>query len=667
MARRAFLIVAVVCVFSLFSSFVVAGVKDTYKGKLAPRNIQLNVQAAEGGAAQLTESEKREYASSDRLAPSVIASFAVYSTSYKASLEEDIADIKGEVNFEVFSKGQVKIPIVRKDNVGLIEVSVNRGTAFVIAEGNKYTLVVDRPGKYRLDLEYLIKIQREREGGPGQFIVETMPAPISEFEFTIAEPKTDVFIEPSIKVETKEEGGKTVAWAIMPMTNSILVRWTKALEKEVITHVKLEPKVYSTVYTFASVGEGLLHCNSIVNYSILQSEIPGVRISLPEDVSVLEVRTPDLRDWKVTKKEGQQILEVYFKYGVKGNYNLDFSYERNIGEGSVVAQVPLVKPLDVERSKGFIGIASISNVEVAVSKSERATAIDVKELPPFIWDRSASPILLAFKYLNDEYDIQLEVTKHEEIPVLIAAIDAANYVTLRTDEGKALTKVVYQVRNNVKQFLKLTLPEGASLWSSSVSGVPVKPAKDKEGHILIPLEKSQLRGEALTQIPVEVVYLEKGGRMGFAGGLKLDLPKTDIPTNELYWSIFLPKDYTYYAFGGDIKKMEQEVEILSRLAAPMVAVKKELASSYERQQVLEEKTLDKVSQKGALPIKIDVPQVGKAYRFSKLLVTENEGARLTASYIAIFRGGFGKIIKLVLLILVIFVVIVAARNLLRRR
>ena len=659
---------AVLCVvFFASAGTVFGGAKDKYGGKISPRNIQLQnaaVYANEGDAQeQLKALDKREYDQSRVIMPPQPASYAVYSTKYNASLEEDIADIKGEVNFEVFGKGIVRIPIVRKDDVGLIEVSVNRGASYVMAEGNRYMLIVDKPGKYKLDLEYLIKVKREREGGPGQFNLETMPAPVSEFEFTIAEEKTDIFIEPSIKTETKEEKDKTVAWAIMPMTNNILVRWTKALPKETITHVKLEPKVYSTVNNFFSVGEGVLRCNTVINYSILQAEISAMRIEVPEDVTVLEVRAGDLRDWKAIKEAGHQLLDVYLKYGGKGNYNIEFISEKPIGEGSIVAQLPVIRPLGVERNKGFIGIASVSNVELKADKIQKATAIDVKELPPSIWDRSASPILLAFKYLNDDYDIQIDITKHEEIPVLIAAIDQANYITLMTDEGKSLTKAVYQLRNNVKQFLKLSLPRDAALWSATVSGVPVKPARDKEGHVLIPLEKSQLRGQDLTQIPVEIVYLEKGQKMGFIGRLGLDLPKADIPTNEIYWSVFLPREFNYFGFGGDVKKTEEAGILggaLKVASAPMAARSK---IGYESQQRLEEKTFDEVSQKGALPIKIDVPQIGKAHRFSKLLLAEAEGGHLSVGYNAIFKGKLGTFAT----IFIIIAAVIFAIGYLRKR
>ena len=53
--------------------------------------------------------------------------------------------------------------------VGLIDVSVNRGAAFVTMKGGKYYLMIDRPGRYTLNIEFLIKATREPREWPWKF------------------------------------------------------------------------------------------------------------------------------------------------------------------------------------------------------------------------------------------------------------------------------------------------------------------------------------------------------------------------------------------------------------------------------------------------------------------------------------------------------------------
>jgi hypothetical protein len=641
--------------FFIFSSVACAGAKEKYQGKVSKQNIQLMNEPRD----EYDQLQSMPQSHQQTVADAIIAnSYAIYSTTYKAVVEEDIVDIKGTIVFEVISKGRTQIPLVDSSGVGLIEVSVNKSGAYVSTRNNKYYLIVEKPGKYKLDLEYLRKVQREREGGPGSFGCQVLPAPISEFEVEINEKDLEVFINNAIKTETEVKDNKTITWAIMPQTNFINVRWSKALPKDEIKPVAMDPKVYSTVNTFASAGEGILKCDSTISYSILQAEISGLKICLPDDVSVLAVNGRDLRDWKVRSEDSKQYLDIYFKFGIKGNYSINIAYEKTIGEGSAVAAIPQLKTIGVERETGFIGVASATNVELKIQKAAGATAIDVKELPSVIWHKTANPILLAFKYLKDSYDIEIEVIRHQDVPVLVATVDVANYITLNTKDGKRLTKALYNVRNNVKQFLRLKLPNDAELWSATVSGKPVKPAKDKAGFILIPLEKSQLAGEDLAQFPVEVVYLQKGAKMGVTGTIKAQLPEVDIPTSEAFWSMYLPKEYTYYNFGGDLTEtgsVAARVSVAGDISA-VVDKKLEAGKSWNRQYksqvAYESNALDEIRQKGALPIKVSVPQRGKMLRFTKLLISEDESPLLTIKYVDKSKNWIKRLIIFVILVVI---------------
>lgn len=607
----------------------------------------------------------------ENMSPSIFSSYAIYKTSYKAELEEDVVTIKGDVSFEVFKKGWTKIPLVQS-SVGLIDVSIDKGASFVTMEGGQYYMMVDKPGKYNLNLEFLIKAKRERENGPGSFSFEVLPAPISQYEFVMHEPDVEIFVDPSIKTEVKRENKKTIAWAVMPNTRQITTRWTKALPKETIAPVALEPKVYADTASYVSIGDGVLHCQTRIDYSVLQAEVSNFRIVLPTDVSILDVHGLDLRDWKVSQKDKIQYLDVYLNFGVRGNYVLSLDYERRVGDGSLVAQIPVLETLGTEREKGYFGVAAVTNVELAVNKLENVSLIDVKELPPAILRATANPILLAFKYLKTPYNIFIDVTKHSELPVLVAAVDSVEYTTLQTADGKNLTKAVYRLRNNVKQFLHLVLPAKTTLWSVFVAGKPVKPAIDKKGAILIPLEKSQLSGESLAQFSVEVVYLDQAPIMKAVGTLRMNLPRVDIPVSRLEWFVYLPLDYNYFSFNGNVKEQKEQYfgkvfskQSFSKGERKKFAGKEKLAmaAGYSAEGRFDEEQVEDVMElaqqvatanaplmgqsgtlAGTLPIKIDVPQEGRLYRFSKILVTENETPWMSVVFISNFKDWHGFIL-----------------------
>jgi hypothetical protein len=603
----------------------------------------------------------------DELGDEFFSAYAIYRTEYKAELEENVVTVNGNIVFEVFKEhGWTKIPLV-SSAVGLVDVKVNRGTSYIVMKSGKYYLMIDRPGRYSLEIEFLIKASREREYGPGSFKFDTVPAPISQFEFTIAESDLQIFIEPSIKIEQKKDQNKTVAWAVMPNTSAVSVRWTKALPKEEITQVKLTPKLYADIATHISIGEGVMRAESVVNYSILQSEVSTFTLNLPEDVNLLNVRGQELRDWKVSQKEGHKRLDVFLNFGIKGKYQLAISYERDIGEGSVVATVPELKVVGVERETGYVGVAATTNVELEINKSEGVTVIDTKQLPSTIWGRSLNPILLAFKYLGHPYGITIDVTRHEELPVLVAAVDSTEYITLYTEEGKTLTQAIYQVRNNVKQFLRLVLPEEATLWSSFVGGKPVKPAKDKKGNVLIPLEKSKLQGEDLRQFSVEIVYLNESKKMKFLGGsLKLELPKVDIPSSQVYWSVYFPYEYSYYFADGDMKQIKRHHGLYNPVKRSMKGRLQAVSDQVGQQYMGRSETFSvnegRSMNKGMLPIKITIPHQGELMRFSKLLVTGDESPWIKLRYTKISK----YIIKAFWLLIWLLIIFLLGKKIVKR-
>ena len=67
--------------------------------------------------------------------------------------------------------------------------------------------------------------------------------------------------------------------------------------------------------------------------------------------------------------------------------------------------------------------------------------------------------------------------------------------TLRAEgtaaDGKTLVEAQYAIRNNQRNFLKVTLPLGAAIWSASLAGKPVRPGQAPDGSLLLPLEKAR--------------------------------------------------------------------------------------------------------------------------------------------------------------------------------
>jgi hypothetical protein len=154
-----------------------------------------------------------------------------------------------------------------------------------------------------------------------------------------------------------------------------------------------------------------------------------------------------------------------------------------------------------------------------------------------------STSLSAFRYRAGDAktvrSLTVNVARYTPQAVLMANIAEARYNVLITNEGKLLVQARYAVRNNQRNFLKITLPAGATLWSASLAGKPVRPGQSPDGSVLLPLEKSHA-GEESPEFAVELIYISRGPAWNDKGQCKLALPALDLPVSRTGLLVYLP-------------------------------------------------------------------------------------------------------------------------------
>ncbi len=573
--------------------------------------------------------------------------YALSNASYRGVVKGKTMTVTATCDLEVLGEKWTEVSLMygAYSGSGFALRSATLGTkrAGIYSEGGYYKLAVKGSGSHVLRLVYSVKAE------PGlpktRATIPMLKAPGGVFVLEVPGKGIKATAEPSLAVD--ELGARAgILTVVVPETDRLTVAW----EKYVAPEAKPKPIVYAEVSTLFSVGEGTLSGQTGVNYTILQSSVSEFQVAVPKGVKVLEVSGGD---FKVEEKADQQVITITPAQEASGSAWVGLSFEQSLGQTTATADLPEVEVLNVEREKGYIGVEARTNIEVKATKiSGSVEAVDVKELPSSVWDRTVNPVLLAFKYIKHPYLAGIEIVKHEGLPVLAATIDQANFTTLFTDDGKMVTRGVYQVRNNLQQFVTLTLPESTEVWSTFVSGRPVKPTKgEKPRQILVQLERSSTGQDNVRPFPVEVVYFTKGQKFEKGGKLDVFLPKSDIPTSELFWSCWLPDEYKYSDFKGNVKeykepppppmsrsirgeRMDEEENqtaemaakdapspVQSNVAIPQVQMEREARQMFAK----------KGRAEGVFPVKVQIPERGKFYRFTKLLVTD-EVPELVAKY-----------------------------------
>ncbi len=588
-------------------------------------------------------------------------------------IHTDYAGVKASYDIEILTEKWIKIKLINGE-FAIRDAKLDGKDISLIAEQGSYHLILNnQKGKHKLEINSLIRIKKDTGNTKYIKFGDIPETSISTVRIGIQEINISVEIEGSFGTEIEESfwQNKTIVTAILRSGKGIGITWYPKREK-IIEKEKLPVKLYADVNSLVSIGEGVMECYTSIDYSIPQGSTNQFRIQIPESVNVLDVRDIYGNPIKEYNIDNKNILLIRVPYEISDSYKIILKYEKDMNKTSVISDIPEINALDVEREKGYIGISAKTNVEINIINSSDVQRVDVQELPQSVWKQSRTPLLFGYKYLKHPYSITIDIKKHEDIPVLVAAIDYAKIVTLLTDDRKGLTKATYYIKNNRKQFLEVTLPEGSEMWSAFVSDAPVKPAKNEYGKILIPLSRSSEYEGSLYTFSVEFVYISNISKFGYFGTNNYEIPVVDIPISQINLLLYLPDDYDFIKFEGSMKRTDYfEEYIQGAIPKAMVPTSPSQVSNvmiYKendetkasgganrnapvQDQYNFQAELQEATEKGVLPVRINIPQNGKAYYFTKLLIVEYKKLNVDATYID------SEIYKLAGIIVLLFILV----------
>src|SRR5258706_16108939 len=87
--------------------------------------------------------------------------------------------------------------------------------------------------------------------------------------------------------------------------------------------------------------------------------------------------------------------------------------------------------------------------------------------------------------------VSVNVGRYDQQAVLMANLEEARYQVLMSADGKELVHARYAVRNNQRNFGKVTLPSGATVWRVTLEGRPVLQGQSPDGRLPWPLDKAR--------------------------------------------------------------------------------------------------------------------------------------------------------------------------------
>jgi|GEM_PF-1147226 len=571
--------------------------------------------------------------------------------TYTVAATGQNARVEGQISFIVYQSGWVDVPLLRR-NMAISSAQLDGRDLPLFVKDEMYHFMARGVGEHSIRVAFYVNASKE--GNTTKVVFNVPQTTVSNIYATIPITKAQVAISPAIIKTQYEKNDRTTVEATLPSTEGDLtITWTpKAVIPALVKAQRREkPRLYSTVQTLLSVKQDTLHATSIISCSILFNQVKQFSFAVPKDVTIVNISGANFLNWEKKEEKDENIITAQLSTGVEGNYVLTVEYEKPIAKINSTWAVPTLQMLGVERQSGSIGCFSEDNIEIAMAGLQGASQIDEKDLSLELRNTADKPIMYAFKYQAVPYQISLETRKLEEVPVLATTIDTARAITVVNDEGNAVTTITYEMRNNQKQYMDLVLPSHSRLLGSFVNNLPVKPVKGTGDTVKIPLLKSKGEG-GNDSFAVEITYITEIGGFGGITVKTAPAPQCNIPVSNFYWSFYLPQEQRILRFGGSMKLMSDSEAQVAVSTSPVAvggaapaASKVELREKecneqftcgdkmvrkvdIEKQKAFEGATIQKIdnivssSTKGLNPVKIYIPQVGRLYRFSTLLVID---------------------------------------------
>lgn len=594
--------------------------------------------------------------------------FVITSADYKGEMKDGAAGFDFVIKFTVLEKEEWLVVPVLPPDLAIQDLKLDQGPALVMTVDGWHRIALHSPGAHTLTGRFFVKPQNRR--GPRSVTFPIPRTPVTNLSFTVPEPGLSIEADPANLNRMIDEEKVSRLVAVLPPTDRVTLSWSKKIETE-----EAELRMNADVESLVSLGERLCRVETRVRYEILHRGVTKFQLRLPQDAAVVDVTGQGMANWKVKKKGDKQIVTVSLNYEAKDSYYLNLTYETGLPDATAEALVPQLEVLGVSREVGHLGVAARTNIELEVNSLKNLGSVDVSKLPGGIINRSSAPLIFAFKYIGHPWELKLQATKHQEVEILTCTVDHAALHSFLTKDGELITRAVYTIRNNREQFIRIKLPDGARVFNTFRGAVPVQPASDKEGRILIPLEKSTGGSGQAKSFTIEITYLiEKSKLSKYRGTLNFKTPETDIMTNEMEWVMYLPREYKYKV---KIKETDMEVRqgksqsFLNALGKSLSSLesraKNNLAMKDQRvpmsQVAMNVQFNQKLDQgafvRGSLPVRFAVPQTGSMLSFHKTIVQEKESNSITLTYKKILKlprgakhGGHLVIVVLVVSVLI---------------
>ena len=446
---------------------------------------------------------------------------------------------------EVFLKNATKVPLA--SGVTVLSAQREGHPLPLLQENGMTTAVLPGAGEFAVTMETGTPLVIE--AGRASFNLPVPSAGSVKMTLIVPGDRTNVRINPGLIIGRASANGQTTIEAALSPGQPVNIWWTT---REIVAPVvPKEVHFLSDLKTLVSVNESDFRITALADITVLQGQPGRFLVNIPQGYEVTNASGATVSTSEI--KDGQLIL--YLNNGSARTHQFLISMEKAFTGTTMDA--PFISFQDTQRETGEVLVEGSGAMELTAKEAGSLKRMDVKEINPYLRALARSPLHAAFRFhrqANESPRLALDWKRFPDSAVLAAVAEHAVVTTLVTSEGRSLTEVTLTIKNQAQPFMKVDLPQGASILSADVAGEKVKPVQGTDGS-RVPLLRANFRPTG--SYTVSFVFVHSGSPFARKGGSELSLPKMDVPISVMEWEVFLPEQYKVKDFGGDAISMNE--------------------------------------------------------------------------------------------------------------
>ncbi len=329
---------------------------------------------------------------------------------------------------------------------------------------------------------------------------------------------------------------------------------------------RIVPRVTGRTYSFIRLDRDLLVAHYEIVYQI--EEAPTRQLSLllpattPRDISIRAIGDVAIKEYEGTVVDGVRRWTIRLAEKHRDTVQLAVEFEQKLDNPDEKdLELPIVQVDGAVYQSGYVAVEGSPEIDLKVMSHPRK--VDVGELAGATYRAEGSVLGPSrgggvFAFVGDEPEVKVRIAQLPEYTLPSAIVQRAELVTLVSDDGLSQTAARFYLRAKAA-FLQIELPEGSTLWSAELDGVPAKPQRDG-GHLLLSLPAKADD----TLCDLRMVYETPVEKVTFWGDLAASAPKlflraegkdasgVEVPVADLDWHLHLPTGFEVIRHGGTV-------------------------------------------------------------------------------------------------------------------